>query len=396
MELPRGFRYSGVACQIKPSGKPDLALVVMPQGAVAAGVYTQNVVRAASIDWNRGITPTGDLRAIVVNSGNANACTGETGVANNRTMAATTAERLDCTAEQVAVLSTGVIGRPLPMDKVNAGIVQAMIELGEQPDDFIAAAKAITTTDQSSKTASCCLSAHQGAFTIAGMAKGAGMIGPNMATLLAIVCTDLKVTPELAQSLVTRAAEASFNRISVEGHTSTNDALLLVCSGASGIELVADDTELLAAVQQSLDDVCLELAKKIPADGEGASHLVEIEIRGARDQQQADQIARSVAASNLVKTAVAGSDPNWGRIVSAAGYSGAEMDVTSTELTINGFSVFADGQPVEFDESRVSQAMREQFQTSIVLTVGTGPGTATHWTSDLTVEYVRFNSEYTT
>ena len=393
-DLPEGFCWTGVACGIKESGKPDLAIVSTTETSVAAGVYTQNVVRAASIDWNRSITPSSHFRAVVINSGNANACTGERGVSDNEAMAAQVATEIGATPNQVLVLSTGVIGQHLPMPRVTQGIAAAVGQLSNESAAFDAAAEAILTTDNGTKTVHQTLKMGDRNVRISGIAKGAGMIGPNMATMLAVIMTDAQLSAEAAQAILINAAEASFNRISVEGHTSTNDALLLICSGASGVEVSsqADHKKFETALTNS----CIELAKRIPSDGEGATHLVEISVAGADSIADADQVARTIAASALVKTAVTGADPNWGRIVSAAGYSGVSMDANQIDLSINGHEVFKKGQPVEFDESKVSRSMAAQFETLIQLKIGDGSESAIHWTSDLTVEYVRFNSEYTT
>ena len=399
MKIPRGFKFGGLACGIKPSKKKDLALVCTLQPAVAAGVYTQNLVCAASIDWNRSITPSDNFRAIVVNSGNANACTGEQGVQDNQMMARSVAQSLSSNAlqvqpESVAVLSTGVIGHKLPMDVVAAGISALVDSTCDSEASFLDAADAIMTTDQSRKIASREVSIADESIAVVGMAKGAGMIGPNMATMLGIVCTDAKVSSAQAATIVKVAADRSFNRISVEGHTSTNDGLILICSGQAGKAI--DNEADLAALQQAVDEVCLETAKLIPADGEGATHLIEIQIEGARSDGDAEKIARAIANSNLVKTAVTGADPNWGRIVSAAGYAGVPMDVSKTKLKLNGFTIFDNGEPLTFDAQQVSQSIKDNFETKVSLTVGSGSGETFHWTSDLTVDYVRFNSEYTT
>ncbi len=394
MGLPKGFQFSGTSCGIKPSGSLDVAIISTRSAGTAAGVYTQNVVRAASIDWNRQLTPTNCFRAVVINSGNSNACTGSQGTEDNRQMAIEVAGLLNASDDQVLVLSTGVIGHPLPMEKVRTGIRNAVSLQSDSQDSFDTASTAILTTDNGPKTVAKTIRFGDAEVNIAGMAKGAGMIGPNMATMLAVMMTDAKISASDAQRILTRAAEQSFNRISVEGHTSTNDALLLVCSGGSGIVLQSE-TEL-AHFSDELTSSCIELAKRIPSDGEGASHLVTIHVRGAQSEQDADRVARTIAASALVKTAITGSDPNWGRIVSAAGYAGVPMTVEETDLTLNGLIVFRNGQPVGFDPPTVSQSISSQFETLIDLKIGSGPGAATHWTSDLTVDYVRFNSEYTT
>lgn len=394
MTLPSGFRYSGVACGIKESGKKDLALIVSEVPAVAAGVYTQNVVHAASIDWNRQVTPTDHLSAIVVNSGNANACTGEEGFRNNSQMAFQTSAALDCRPGQVCVMSTGVIGKQLPMDCIGKGIKQAHKELGSDIANFELASEAILTTDKGTKTASRSFEFEGEAIRLVGMAKGAGMIGPNMATMLGIVVTDAKLTPPVAQDVLKRAADKSFNCISVEGHTSTNDALVLMANGLSPAPMT--HWKALQAFTVSLTEICVELATQIPADGEGASHLVRIEVSGAHTDSDADTIARAIAMSNLVKTAVAGADPNWGRITSAAGLAGVAFKPEHLCLSINGTPIFDKGQPLDFDEPKLSQSMAENFETLIEIQIGSGAGQASHWTSDLNEAYVKFNSLYTT
>lgn len=393
MSLPRGFKFSGVACGIKPSGSQDLAIISTDEPCVAAGVYTQNVVRASSIDWNRQITPSDSFRAVVINSGNANACTGQKGIDDNQQIAVHTAQKIGATPQQVMVLSTGVIGHLLPMDKIESGIDQASAQLSDTQASFDAAANSILTTDQGPKTNHRPLEINGSEIQISGMAKGAGMIGPNMATMLALVMTDAKIDSATAQSALATAAKYSFNRISVEGHTSTNDALLLICSGSSGTEISTEPD--IESFTSALTESCIDLAKRIPSDGEGASHLVTIKISGAASDDEADRAARTIAASALVKTAVTGADPNWGRIVSAAGYSGVAMDVDQSKLEINGHCLFDQGQPIAFDETSVSHSIKDNFETEIDLRIGLGPGSATHWTSDLTVQYVRFNSEYT-
>ncbi len=399
MKIPRGFKFGGLACGIKASGKKDLALICTQQPAVAAGVYTQNVVCAASIDWNRSITPSAEFRAVVVNSGNANACTGQQGAKDNQTMAGLVAQSLSTDAvsvkpESVAVLSTGVIGHALPMDALSTGIAAVSDSVGDSQQSFIDAAEAIMTTDQGRKVASREVQIGGESIAVVGLAKGAGMIGPNMATMLGVICTDANVRLDQAAAMIKSAADRSFNRISVEGHTSTNDALILICSGQAGNSI--ENESDLSILQQAIDQVCLETAKLIPADGEGATHLVEIQISGANSDADAERIARTIAGSNLVKTAITGADPNWGRIVSAAGYAGVPMGLSQTRLELNGFPIFDQGEPLTFDAKQVSDAIKNSFETTVSLVVGAGAGKAIHWTSDLTVDYVRFNSEYTT
>ena len=394
MNLPSGFKFAGVTCGIKDSGAKDLALIASDSPAVAAGVYTQNIVRAASIDWNRQVTPTDHLSAIVVNSGNANACTGEEGFRNNQQMAFQTAKHIECTSGQVGIMSTGVIGKQLEMKAVENGIKRAANSLGDQPSDFIAASEAILTTDKGTKTAFRSFEFESETVRLAGMAKGAGMIGPNMATMLGIVVTDAKLTPTVAQDILKRAADQSFNCVSVEGHTSTNDALMLMANGSSPASL--KHWKALQAFGDSLTELCVELATQIPADGEGASHLIAIKVSGAENDADAESIARAVAMSNLVKTAVAGADPNWGRITSAAGLTSVSFKPEHLCLAINGTTIFNNGQPIAYDEKLLSQSMAENFETKLDIRVGGGAGEAQHWTSDLNEAYVKFNSLYTT
>ncbi len=397
--LPQGFRYAGTACGIKESGDPDLALIVSDQPCNAAGVYTQNIVRAACIDWNIAVTP-GTAKAVVINSGNANACTGETGEQNVKRTAARTAmacaeaDGQSKTQEtDVLVLSTGIIGVQLPMEKLESGINTAAGLLKNDSASFLLAADAICTSDNGRKTTSRELSIGETSYSMAAMAKGAGMIGPRMATMLCVVTCDFPMGAETAQQVLTKAANHSFNRISVEGHTSTNDAVVLLCPPTEDRE---EDSKAIAQVSKVLNECCLELAKMIPADGEGATHLIAITVNGASDDLVADKIARTVASSNLVKTAVTGADPNWGRIVSAIGILDVKVVIEHISLSINGFTVFERGQPAKFDAPEVSASMSANFETKIDLVVGAGGGSSQHWTSDLTVDYVRFNSEYTT
>ncbi|MGB1926076.1 MAG: bifunctional glutamate N-acetyltransferase/amino-acid acetyltransferase ArgJ [Rubripirellula sp.] len=391
--LPKGFRFAGVACGLKTSGKKDVALLVSDDPLVAGGVYTQNQIVAAPVVNCQSKTPSQAIRAVVANSGNANACTGEQGVEDAAAMCRSVAEHLGCTPDQVLVMSTGVIGVHLEMPKVQVGISQACSQLGSNADDFLMAADAICTTDQSRKVASSSFDIDGEAVRLVGMAKGAGMIAPNMATMLSVVITDVKMTAEQAQTMLKRACDASFNRISVDGHTSTNDTVLLLSSGATQVELNAQsESDFQAALNQLLQD----LAKLIVLDGEGAKYMMAIEVKGAIDDDQAFEIAKTVAASPLVKTAITGSDPNWGRIVSAAGYAKAIIEPESTSLKICDETIYKNGKPVNFNAADLSSRMRASREVSLTLQVGTGEGKANYWSSDLTTAYVEFNSEYTT
>lgn len=402
LNLPKGFRFAGIACGIKSrADRKDVSLIVSEVPAVAAGVYTQNLVVAAPVTLCRSRTPLSSARAVVVNSGNANACTGERGAKDAAEMCKLTAEALTREAvgpavaeKDVLVMSTGVIGRFLPMEKIALGIDSAAksLQVGEQA--FLNASDGIMTTDKGRKITTRCCELSNRTIQIAGMAKGAGMIGPNMATMLCCVVTDAPLQPEQAQRLLKFAADKSFNNISVEGHTSTNDTMILLANGQAGGETLNAADE--AVFCEHLVAMCIELAKQIPADGEGATHLIEIRVTGAASDADARKISYSIACSNLVKCAILGGDPNWGRIVSAAGYAGVQVDPKQIGLKVNSIELFAAGEPVAFDAKVASASIKGSFDTLIELTVGQGSGCCTHWTSDLTVEYVQFNSEYTT
>lgn len=389
--LPRGFQFAGVACGIKRSGKSDLSLITTDHPVVAAAVYTQNQIVAAPVKWCRERTPSASIRAVVTNSGNANACTGEQGDRDTGEMAAHVAGLLDCRPDEVLVMSTGVIGTKLPMDRVRAGIDGAFSQRRADQEAFDASARAILTTDQDVKVGFRTVGSEQ-SIRVAAMAKGAGMIAPNMATMLAVICTDAAIGVEDAQRMIAQAAAISFNRASVDGHTSTNDTLLLLASGTGQPRAGADLDDLAAAI----NDVSIELAKSLVADGEGAKHVMVIRIEGAEDDRAAERIARTIAASPLVKTAITGADPNWGRIVSAAGYSSARIEPTKICLEICDVPIYDRGTPIDFDRPALRQRMAAAKEVEMRLVVGGGPGRATFWASDLTEAYVRFNSEYTT
>jgi glutamate N-acetyltransferase/amino-acid N-acetyltransferase len=293
-------------------------------------------------------------------------------------------------------MSTGVIGVFLPMDKIAAGATAAAKKLGEDEAAFLAAARGILTTDKGMKIASRSLEIGGQTVRLAGMCKGAGMIGPNMATMLAILTTDAALTPVMAQEVLKTAVDGSFNCISVEGHMSTNDTVLLLASGRATTHHSPLTGSDLATFQSALSALCTELAVQIPDDGEGASHLIVLDVAGARTRDDARRIAQTMANSALVKTAVSGGDPNWGRIVSAAGYAGVPFDPAGVDLAVNGFPLYQRGAPVPFDAKTVSNSIKSNRQTSIVLTLREGTAAIRFWTSDLNADYVRFNADYTT
>lgn len=395
-ELPLGFSAAGVYCGIKRNtSKKDLALVVCDRPATAAGVYTQNLVHAAPVALDRSRTPSAAIRGVVINSGNANACTGERGYADAIRMTELAAGRLDLPAEALLVLSTGIIGEFLPLEKIERGIDAAAAALGRDEAALVAAAQGMLTTDTRHKLAGECLTLPSGAqVRLTGLAKGAAMIGPRMATMLGLVLTDAALEPQAAQTLLREIVDDTFNCISVDGHMSTNDTVLLLASGAAGSHPLAGAD--LAAFAAALRRTCSELARMIPADGEGCTHLVTIDVRGCDSRATAYEIAKTVAESPLVKTAICGADPNWGRIVSAAGYAGRSFDPAQVALKVNGFLLYERGAPVKFDAATVSASIRENRDTHVELSFGGGPGEIRFWTTDLTPEYVRLNADYHT
>lgn len=392
LRIPLGFRFSGVACGIKPSGKPDVSLILCDRGVTTVGVYTQNQIVAAPVLLCRERTPSTKIRAVITNSGNANACTGDAGMRDAEEMCERVASRIGCEPCEVLVMSTGVIGVSMPMESVRSGIDDAFENAASGADAFMAAAEAICTTDKSRKTVSQTVDCDGESYTVAAMAKGAGMIAPNMATMLGVILTDAPLSPESAQQVLTDAAAKSFNRVSVDGHTSTNDTLLLLSSG-QGEPLSGDQ---LRSFTGHVTALSIDLAKKLVADGEGASHVMAIRVLGAENDQAAETIAKTVAASPLVKTAITGADPNWGRIVSAAGYAEAKIKPKLTSLRICDTTIYDHGSPKAYDEATLSGEMKRSPEVAIELTVGDGDGEAEYWSSDLTTDYVRFNSEYTT
>ena len=393
-QLPKGFQAAGVYSGVKSNQSSlDLSLLVSDQPAVTAGVFTQNLVQGAPVRLNRDRTPSDSIRGVVINSGISNACTGARGDRDAAEMANLLGQACGFAGEQALVLSTGLIGDFLPMDKIGGGIKQAAGQLGTTEDSLINAARGMMTTDTRVKLCTRTIELEH-PVCVTGMAKGAAMIGPNMATMLAVVVTDAALSMDAAQAGLRDAVDESFNCISVDGHMSTSDCVLLLANGAAGGPVLSGGD--LAKFQATLVEVCEYLAQSIPADGEGASHLITIEVHGASSRKEAVTIARTVADSPLVKTAVAGNDPNWGRIVSAAGYAGVAFDPARVSLLINGTLLYENGAPVEFDASAVSASMKASRDTSIVLLLDGGEASARFWTTDLTAEYVRLNADYHT
>ncbi len=394
---PQGFRAAGLACGIKASGAPDLALVASAQPCAAAAVFTTNQVKAAHIRYAQSLLArrrTG-YRAVVINSGNANACTGPRGLADVHAVVELAGFLLGFPADTILMMSTGVIGVPLPADKIRAGLLHAVSALSEAGGE--AAARAIMTTDTRPKMAIRRLTLHGVPVTIGGMAKGAGMIHPHMATMLALITTDAEIAPDHLSVLLQAAVDASFHRITVDGDQSTNDTVLILANGAAGVAL---DESTMPLFQEALTDLCVELAKAIVQDGEGATKFVEIRVRGARTREEARQIARHIARSPLVKTAFYGEDPNWGRILAAAGAAGVSFDVDALSLWIqrgdeSPLLLFDRGAPALYFEEEA----RRIFQAPafrVLLDLDLGEEEDWVWTCDLSHDYVTINGRYRT
>ncbi len=393
--LPAGFRASGVHCGIKNDpAKLDLALFVADGPATAAGVFTTNLVCGAPVKVSRARLPRATARAVIINSGNANACTGARGDDDARWMTAQVAGSLGCAEDDVLVCSTGVIGRFLPRPKLADGIPAATSRLASSPASFRDAAMAMMTTDTFPKMVSRSREIAGSRFTVSGAAKGAAMIAPNMATMLAVIMTDAPLGPQRAGAALKHAVERSFNCISVDGHMSTSDTVLLFSTNTRDIGLLSPADHV--QIQEMIDEAMTELAQAIIRDAEGASHFVTLEVRGLRTREEAYRIAKSIADSPLVKTAIAGGDPNWGRIISAAGYAGVPLREEDMTLRVNGTLLYQSGAPVEFDAKSVSESIRTNRDISIELDLTLGDQSVQFWTSDLTAEYVRLNADYTT
>jgi len=391
---PRGFLAAGAKAGIKPSGRPDLAIILSDRPAVAAGVFTTNLVHAYNVARNRRLLKAGHpLRAIVVSSGNANVATGSQGIADTEEMASLTATTLGLRADEVAIAQTGVIGVKLPMERVREHLPPACRAL--DADGGLAAAEAICTTDTHLKHRAAEVQLGGVPVRVGAIAKGAGMIHPNMATLLCFVTTDAAVAPDVLQALLARAVDQTLNCLTIDGDQSTSDTTLVLANGAAGNPLVtsadsADGQALLGALTAVLDP----LAAAIARDGEGASKLLTIRVRGARDASQARLAARAVAGSSLFKCAARGNDPNWGRIACAVGYSGAEVAADRLHVALNDVPLMVAGEPCEFDGRQVSASMAAGVTVDIDLALGSGEGHA--YGCDLTEDYVAFNAEYTT
>jgi len=388
----RGFVAGGLACGVKArEGALDLGLVLSDRPATAAGVFTRNRAAAAPVLLCRNHLSDGAATAVVVNSGNANACTGQRGKNDALAMARAVSARFGLAPTEVLVLSTGVIGVPLSIDRVLVGIAH----ITPTREDGHTFAQAIMTTDTREKAmgASCLVGGVE--VLIGGAAKGAGMMHPNMATLLAILTTDAAVESTYLQAALGRAADASFNLISVDGDTSTNDSLVLLANGASGAPLLDADHPDAPAFEHALREVCVSLARQVVRDGEGARTLIEARVIGARSEADARLAALAIVSSSLVKTAVFGGEPNWGRVLCAAGYSGADLDPDRATLLLEDICLLRWGEAQEYDRTAASQALLLP-DVHFSLDLGLGDGRAVAWGCDLSYDYVKINAEYTT
>jgi len=395
---PRGFEAAGVSAGIKANDALDVALVCSKGPCTAAAVFTRNAFQAAPVVYDREVlaaNPAG-LRAVAINSGCANACTGERGMADARETASTVADALGIAAQDVMVMSTGVIGAHLPMDRLLPGVRAAAAQCNDADANGHAAARAIMTTDTRPKEIAVRVTSPAGTFTVAGMAKGAGMIHPNMATLLSVVTTDAAVAPEIAQQFLSRVVEESFNLITIDGDTSTNDTLLLMANGQAEMETITgSDSPAYDYFERALTEVLVELAKGIVRDGEGATRFIEITVEGARSRTEAKQVAMSVATSSLFKTAIYGQDANWGRIICAVGYSDVPIAPNKVGVWLGNLELVRDGAPYDVDEEQAAQILARP-EIPVHIDLGLGDAEVTVWTADLSHEYVDINAHYRT
>jgi glutamate N-acetyltransferase / amino-acid N-acetyltransferase len=399
-QVPRGFQFAAVRSGLKASGKPDLACAVVEKSAAAAAaMFTSNQVVAAPITVGRRHLEVSQhrMQVVLVNAGNANCATGEAGIRAAQHSCAAAGSTFGCDPHAVFPSSTGIIGVLLPVDKIITALPALKAALGSSAANLQQMADAIMTTDTRPKVAAASYDADGVTVRLAGVAKGAGMIHPQLqaaphATMLVYLFTDAQVEPEAAAKLLSSSVHKSFNRISIDGDTSTNDTVLLLASGASGVTADANSTAFSAA----LDAVCLSLAKQVVDDGEGADHVVELDIQGATNDADALRVARAIAHSPLVKTAWAGCDPNWGRILAAIGYSGATIDPSRVNISFGELEIcHHGGLSPRFDEGAAHNYLKQRNLT-IHIDLGVGSGTCRFWTTDLTTEYIRINADYST
>ena len=396
---PLGFKAGGIWCGIKAgSKKRDLALIYSEKKCVAAAMFTTNRVQAACVQVSRERIA-GGLHAIIANSGNANACTGEAGLVAARRMAELAATALNLDPHDVAVASTGVIGVPLPITAIEGGMGALLNSLRDDESGHVAALEAIMTTDTRSKDFATEIEICGVPVRLGGMAKGAGMIHPNMATMLSFITTDAAIAPELLDAALRRAVNRSFNRLTVDGDTSTNDMVIIMANGASGAPRITAEGAEYETFVKALEASCVKLTRAMARDGEGATKLVTVTVSGAVDEETAAILAKSVAASSLVKAACFGADANWGRILCALGYSGAEFDPAQTGVSFKSaageIAVCKNGEVIPFSEEQAKTILSAE-EIEILIRAGTGSGVALVWGCDLTYDYVKINGDYRT
>ncbi len=388
---PRGFTAAAVAAEIKYIGRNDLTIVYSKVPAQAAAVYTLNKFKAAPLQVTEQNISNGVAQAIVVNSGIANAGMGTEGWTQARQMSDWTAEALGLAKDDIVVASTGVIGMPLPMDKMKAGIDKVSKVL--YADGGHDAARAIMTTDTVCKEMAVQLRVNDKVVSIGAMAKGSGMIHPNMATMLGFITTDVNIENKALQAAFKANIDDSFNMVSVDGDTSTNDMVVILANGQAGNDVLTEESPDFPAFKQALREICIAMAQKIAGDGEGATKLVECTVTGASTMEDARLAAKSIIASSLVKTAVYGNDANWGRIACAAGYSGAQFDPNKVDIFIGDVQVAKDGMGLEFDEGKATEILKQK-KVNILVKFNMGEYDATAWGCDLTYDYVKINADY--
>ncbi|HOQ75675.1 MAG TPA: bifunctional glutamate N-acetyltransferase/amino-acid acetyltransferase ArgJ [Thermoclostridium sp.] len=390
---PLGFRASGVACGIKKNGERDLALVVSDIPATCAGIFTKNVVKGHSLKWTMKAVSRGTARAVAINSGCANACVGEDGDRDAYEMARMVSRLVGCEAEDVLLGSTGVIGYRLDLEKIKNGLQEAFRLLsGDGGND---AARAVMTTDTFPKESSRAYEYGGHTITIGGMAKGSGMIHPDMATMISVITTDANISREMLDRALRDTAEVSYNRISVDGDTSVCDKVLVLANGLAGNPVIESDGPAYDAFLGALKEVAVELAKMLARDGEGATKLIEINVKNAPDKEMAHLVLNAIAKSPLVKTAIHGCDANWGRIITAAGYSGAGFDPEKVDISLGDVLVCKSGMAVPFDEAAALEVLRAP-EVVITLDMNQGAVSDRIWTCDLTCDYIRINGSYRT
>jgi len=390
---PLGFRAGVAECGIKRSGRPDLAVIVSDIPASCAGMFTTNRIKAAPVLVSKEHVRSGTARAIIANSGNANACTGEKGIEDAVAMAGETARLLKCSPHDILVASTGVIGRHMPMEKILPSISRAVKGLSRDGSEDVA--RAIMTTDTKLKEAAMAVDIAGTRVMLGGVAKGSGMICPSMATMLCFLTTDADIEPPALRRALRKAVSTSFNCITIDGDMSTNDMVLILANGRAGNPTIRTRSKAFDVFSEALDELCLDLSKKIVRDGEGATKFITVTVKGALLEDDALKVGMAVANSQLVKTAFFGEDPNWGRIVCAAGYSGVPIEETNLSVCINGISVFEDGTARNVDADNLRRSM-SQSDITIVIDLNMGTEETRIFTSDLSYEYVKINAEYTT